>query len=94
MNESVAARKARLETLRQDTIKRDLNGLPGFGTYLKESLFTPKWRCSICGTMWIPCTLSTCPQCGNERPANIADPEIDDVNEVGIDRAAAGQRKK
>jgi len=77
---------------REFMIKRDLEGLPGYGVYQKESQFTPEWDCGVCGAEKNPCAVSTCVVCGNPRPEKThGDPEQGE--KMGSARRKAGWRK-
>lgn len=81
--------KEELERIRIEAIDRDLTDLPGFGTYLVESFFTPPWDCE-CATH--ACTEATCGSCGAVRPKNIRDKEQE--GKSGSMRRLAGTRGK
>lgn len=88
LKQKVLSGKATPEETRDFQIKRDLQGLPGYSTYQKESNFTKEWRCPQCGGP-IPCSID-CPQCGHERPRANADPEQE--GQMGSLRRKAGYR--
>ena len=90
LKQKVLSGEATLQETEEYQRKTDLQGLPGFGTYQKESNFTRQWSCPQCGGP-IPCSID-CPQCGKGRPDGNADP--DQEGYMGHNRAKAGYRKK
>lgn len=75
LGQKVLSGNATLEEMREFQVNRDLKGLPGYRTYEKESNFTKEWQC---------------PQCGQSRPVENADPEQE--GQMGSLRRKAGYR--